>query len=93
MVKLHRIAPLNPAPVLESAARTGRLLVLEDCRETGSVGQQLAAALAQAGVSPQSLALKNLKGRFAPQGSVAELRRQLELDAQAVAEAVLGMFS
>ncbi len=91
VIKLNRIAPLSSAPVLESVERTGRLLVLEDCREAGSVGQQLAAVLAQAGASPRSLALKNLKGRFAPQGSIPELRRQLGLDAQAVIDAVLGM--
>ena len=88
VIKLHRIAPLDPEPVLASVRRTGRLLVLEDCREAGSIGQQLAAALAQAGVGVQWLLLKNLKDRFAPQGSVPELRRRLGLDAQAVAEAV-----
>ena len=91
VVKLHRIAPLDPALVLASVRRTGRLLVLEDCNENGSIGQQLASALAQAGVAPRALILKNLKNAFAPQGTVAQLRRLLKLDAESVAEQVREM--
>ena len=69
--------------------RTRRLLVLEDCNENGSIGQQLAAALAAAGIAPEALRLKNLKNKFAPQGAVAQLRQMLGLDAGGVAEQVL----
>ena len=89
VVKLHRIAPLEPEAVLASVGKTGRLLVLEDCYETGSIGQQLAAALARRGIAPRTLILKNLQGSFAPQGTVQELRRVLGLDAGAVADAVV----
>ncbi len=88
VVKLHMIAPLDARPVLDSVRRTGKLVVLEDCNENGSIGQQLAAALAQAGVSAK-VALLNLKDGFAPQGSVPRLRREMGIDAQAVIEAVL----
>ena len=91
VVKLNRIAPLDVEPVAESVRRTGRLLALEDCNENGSIGQQLASALVQAGVAPRKMVLKNLKGAFAPQGSVAQLRGLLGLDAAGVAEAVLEM--
>ena len=89
VVKLHRIAPLEPEAVLTSVGKTGRLLVLEDCYETGSIGQQLAAVLARRGIVPRTLILKNLQGSFAPQGTVQELRRVLGLDAGAVADAVV----
>ena len=89
VVKLHRIAPLEPEAVLASVGKTGRLLVLEDCYETGSIGQQLAAVLAQRGIVPRTVILKNLQGSFAPQGTVQELRRALGLDAGAVADAVI----
>lgn len=91
VVKIHRIAPLEAGPVAESVRRTGRLLVLEDCNENGSVGQQLASALVQAGVVPGTLILKNLKNGFAPQGTVPQLRKLLGLDAEGVAAAVLEM--
>ena len=89
IIKLHCIAPLDAAPVLDSVRRTGRLLVLEDCFENGSVGQQLAAALARSGIQVRALMLKNLKDRFMAQGSVSQLRRQAGLDAQSVVESVL----
>ena len=88
VIKLHRIAPLDPGMVIASVVRTGRLLVLEDCNENGSVGQQLAAALVQAGAAPRKMVLKNLKNAFAPQGTVTQLRALLGLDAGGVAEAV-----
>lgn len=89
VVKLSRIAPLDPEPVVESVKKTGRLLVLEDCNENGSVGQQLAAALAEAGIVPKTVVLKNLKNAFAPQGTVAQLRALLGLDAQGVVKQIL----
>ena len=57
--------------------------------ENGSIGQQLAAALAQAGIAPRLLLLRNLKNAFAPQGTVPQLRRLLGLDAEAVTAAVM----
>ena len=44
--------------------------------------------LAQAGVIPAALVLKNLKDRFAPQGAIPQLRRAECIDAQAVVQAV-----
>ena len=93
IIKVHTIAPLDAETVLDSLRRTGRLLVLEDCFENGSVGQRLAAAAAQAGIAPKAVILKNLGSRFVGQGTVAQLRRQAGLDAQAVAEAVLEAIS
>lgn len=88
VIQYFRIAPLDPRPVLDSVQKTGRLLVLEDCVECGSVGQRLAAELARAGIVPRALILKNLKGHFAVQGTVPQLRRAEGIDARAVAEAV-----
>ena len=90
VIKLHRIAPLDPEPVLESVGRTGRLLVLEDCLEAGSVGQRLAAEIACRGIKLEKLCLKNLGRAFAPQGKVPELRRLLGLDGESVAAALWG---
>ena len=65
--------------------------MLEDCNENGSIGQQLASALVQSGAAPRKMVLKNLKNAFAPQGTVAQLRKLLGLDAGSVAEAVREM--
>ena len=91
VIKLNRIAPLDTGAIAESVKRTGRLLVLEDCNENGSIGQQLAAALLQSGTAPKALVLQNLKNAFAPQGTVAQLRELLGLDAAGTVEAVLNL--
>ena len=88
IIKLHRIAPLNAEPVLHSVKKTGKLLVLEDVFAVGSIGWQLSAAIAQSGLSADKIILKNLGSTFAGQGTVAQLRCELGLDAAAVAQAV-----
>lgn len=89
VIQLNRIAPLNAEAVLDSVRRTWRLLVLEDCVETGSIGQQLAAELSRAGIAPRDLILKNLHRSFVGQGTVAQLRAEADLDSAAVVNAVL----
>ena len=86
VLKLNRIAPLPLDLVLESAGRTGRLVVAEDCFAAGSVGERLCAALAQAGTQAE-IRLLNLGERFVPQGTIPQLRRGLGLDAQGIFEA------
>lgn len=53
------------------------VLVLEDCFETGSVGQQIAAGMEEAGQRHAHVILQNLKGHFAPEGTVEQLRTGL----------------
>ena len=89
VIQLNRIAPLNAEAVLDSVRRTWRLLVLEDCFETGCIGQQLSAELARAGIAPRDLILKNLRRRFVGQGTVAQLRADAGIDSAAVVAAVL----
>lgn len=89
VIQLNRIAPLNAETVLDSVRRTWRLLVLEDCVETGSIGQQLSAELSRAGIAPRDLILKNLRRSFVGQGTVAQLRAAAGIDSAAVVSAVL----
>lgn len=88
VVKLNRIAPLQPEDIREMLSGTERLLVLEDCVQSGCVGERLAALLMQAGIAPKRLVLKNCGDSFVPQGSVAQLYHALGLDAEGVACAV-----
>ena len=46
VLKLSTIAPLDPETVRTALTGTKRLLVLEDCVETGCVGQRVAAVMA-----------------------------------------------
>ena len=86
VVKLNRIAPLPLDLVLESVGKTGRMVVAEDCFAVGCVGQQVSAALAQAGIQTK-IRLLNLGQRFVQQGTVPQLQRSLGLDAQGIYEA------
>ena len=82
VVKLNRIAPLQPEDIREALAGTERLLVVEDCVRNGCVGERLTALMVQAGIGPKHLVLKNCGDTFVPQGSVAQLNHALGLDAE-----------
>ena len=92
VIQLNCIAPLNAETVLDSVRHTRRLLVLEDCVETGSIGQQLSSELSRAGVAPQDIILKNLRRKFVGQGTVAQLRAEAGIDSAAVVSAVLEVY-
>ena len=88
VVKLNRVSPLEHDVVCEALGNRKRLLVLEDSFGAGCVGQRLAAILAEHGVAPEKLILKNLGKTYAPEGSVSQLEHSRGLDAAAVAASV-----
>ena len=87
VVKINRIAPLTAEDV-QLLQGTETLLVLEDCVESGCVGQRLAAVMLQADMAPKRLILKNSGNDFVQQGSVKELYHALGLDGEGVAAAL-----
>ena len=88
VVKLNRIAPLDTAAILRETEGAKTVLILEDCFENGSVGQQLAAAMEEAGQCCPHMILQNLKNHFAPEGTVDQLRHRFGLDADGVVKTV-----
>ena len=88
VLKLNQIAPLDGKMLREYFEKPGVLLVLEDCFGAGCVGQRVAAILAEEGLAPKKLILRNLGRTFAPEGGVAQLEARFGLDAAAVAAAV-----
>lgn len=88
VMKLNRIAPLDTAAILRETEGAKTVLILEDCFENGSVGQQLAAAMEEAGQSCSHTILQNLKDHFAPEGTVDQLRHRFGLDADGVVKTV-----
>lgn len=88
IVKLNRVSPLEDETICAALGGRKRLLVLEDAFGAGCVGQRLAAILAERGVAPEKLILKNLGKTYAPEGSVSQLEHSRGLDAAAVAAAV-----
>ena len=74
VVKLNRVIPLDPEPVLAAVRETGRLLVAEEVLAPGSVGERLAALLSEERVPVERVALLNLGWQYIPHGSVGQLR-------------------
>lgn len=87
VVKLNNLTLMDWSGLCGLVEETGRLLAAEECAQTGSVGQRLAAQLALHGVSARSVTLCNVGDRFITQGSVQELRRLCGLDAESIADA------
>jgi len=87
VVKLWSLAPLDTALVEASVRKTGRLLVLEECVESGCVGQELVTVLAEKGIVP-TIRLINLGRDFVTHGSVTRLHEKLGMDGKSVAASV-----
>ena len=85
--KLTRIFPL-PEGLCEALADYDTILFAEDAIRTGGIGQQLGFALQQAGWQGQYL-LHAVDNSHLLHASVAELRKDQNLDAAALAADVL----
>lgn len=87
VVKLNTITPVPTEEILDSARKTGVVLVAEDCVASGSVGERIAKCLEQEGISAK-LMLCNTGDRFTTHGSVQQLHKLLGLDGQGLYERV-----
>lgn len=84
VIKLNRL-DLSAFPVvMESAGRTGRLVIAEENAMNGSVGVRILAGLESAGI-PCRCRLLNLGNGIVEHGSVEQLRHKYGIDAQAIA--------
>ena len=88
VVKLNTITPLQPYTLFESVERTGNLWFYEETMEFNCVGRRVAADLAVTGVLARYIALRNLGSHVPPQGTVEQLRRMNNLDAESIARQV-----
>ncbi|MDL2273605.1 1-deoxy-D-xylulose-5-phosphate synthase [Oscillospiraceae bacterium OttesenSCG-928-G22] len=88
VLKLNTLSPLDADAVAESALKTGRLIVLEDCVNTGSVGERLFAALYDKRV-PCAVKRVNLGDHFIPHGKSDILATACGIDAESVKNAGL----
>ncbi len=93
ILKLNSISPLDMDAVADCANRTGRLIVAEECVDTGSVGRRIASELAMRGLSGLSVALVNLGDRFVQHGPAAELRQLCGIDGASIAKKAMEVIS
>lgn len=89
IVKLNTITP-TPAGelLLTSIDKTKALWFYEEAMEFNCVGRRVAAQLAVSGITTRYIALRNLGSKVPPQGTVEELRRMNNLDAESIARQV-----
>lgn len=87
IVKLGKVWPVDFGLIEESVGKTGRLLVLEECASSGSLGEKIAAHFAGRG-GLKSLVLKNLGGGFVQHGDIESLRGMLGIDEAGVCGAI-----
>jgi transketolase C-terminal domain/subunit len=88
VVKVNRLAPLDAEPVIASVRRTGCLVVAEDVCRAGGIGEQVLAALAQAGVTVKAARRLDLGDGILENGSPEQLRTKIGLDGQGIAQAI-----
>ena len=82
VVKVGRITPFDPPPILDSVRKTGYLLVAEESNASNCIGQRLAADLLLQNIPVKGIALQNLGNRFIPHGTVEQLRELCGLRAE-----------
>ena len=88
MVKLNVITPLDPELVLESVKKTKVLLTIEDSAAHSSVGERLAAAVAEAGLRAKVLC-RTSGDKFVTHGALSCLKQELGLDSAGIFRAAL----
>ena len=88
VVKLNVITPLDPELVLESVKKTKVLLTVGDSAAHSSVGERLAAAVAEAGLRAKVLC-RTSGDKFVTHGALSCLKQELGLDSAGIFRAAL----
>ena len=89
MVKLNSISPLDVDTITGCVQKTGRLVIAEECVDTGCVGRRIAAEFTLRGISGVHMSLVNLGDRFVQHGTVAELRQLCGIDGASICRRAL----
>ena len=88
VVKLNRVAPLDGDGICRALDGVKRVVAAEDQLRAGAVGERLGALLLERGAGIERYALRNAGEALPAQGSTAQLRHVLGLDAEGMAQAV-----
>ena len=92
-IKLGTVKPLRLEKTLASLKKTGRLLISEDCCESGCIGTKIIAAAAEKGISLKAVGLCNLGEGIIPHGTPEELMAEYGIDAKAMLLKASGMIN
>ena len=86
------VKPLDVDLLLEAARSAGRIVTVEENVLAGGFGSAVLEALAEAGMQDVSVHRIGMPDSFIEHGTAADQRRQLQLDAQGIAQQVLTVF-
>ena len=86
------VKPLDVDLLLEAARGAGRIVTVEENVLAGGFGSAVLEALAEAGMQNVSVHRIGMPDSFIEHGTAADQRRQLQLDAQGIAQQVLAAF-
>lgn len=89
VIKLNSLAPLDLSLIKKSLDRTRKLIVVEDCLDTGCIGRLIASNLIAEEFTFDTLRLINLGNCFTPQGTVNELFCRSGLDALSISDIII----
>ena len=86
------VKPLDVDLLLEAARSAGRIVTVEENVLAGGFGSAVLEALAETGMQDVSVHRIGMPDSFIEHGTAADQRRQLQLDAQGIAQQVLTVF-
>lgn len=89
VIKINRILPLDTEECIQSLRQTGRLVAVEDVCRAGGVATQLLAAASACGIPLKGVKMLDLGDGVVPHGAAERLYRELGMDADGVAAAVM----
>ena len=88
LIDPRTISPLDTATILESVARTGRLLIVEETPAAFGFGAEVAARIADAGFNDLDAPIKRVNGAFAPTPYAPSLEAAVVPSEQELAQAI-----
>ncbi|MER6947208.1 transketolase [Nonomuraea sp. NPDC000554] len=84
VVDMYSVKPVDAAVLTEAATTTGNLIIVEDHRPEGGLGDAVSDAVSELGPRMVKLAVRDLPGSATPEQQLADAR----IDRRAIAEAV-----
>ncbi|MBR5543667.1 MAG: 1-deoxy-D-xylulose-5-phosphate synthase, partial [Oscillospiraceae bacterium] len=88
LIKLNSLKPLDTDTIIESVRKTGKLVVVEDVVENGSVSQMISDVICRNGMTCKVKAL-NSGDSFTTHGNTAELQKLHKIDVDGISDAIM----
>jgi 2-oxoisovalerate dehydrogenase E1 component len=88
IVDPRTVSPLDTESILQSVAKTGRLLVVDEAFGPCGFASEIAAQVADAGFNDLDAPIKRLNGAFAPTPYAPSLEKAVVPDVAAVVQAI-----